>query len=230
MSDAVAVDADHFDYLSWRKRAKTFPCAPAKALLKISDPDKLMCRSAPVAFAASEVAAQLEQYVAEAIGAGAHVLVVKVPSWADEEVLARSLVALRDQHGWALKKFSRALLGSSSSVCIGVHRVIARNPEDGGIIESVPMVLGPFPNFPRSRYCPIPIFEMSVCADAPRKTGGKYRVNFLGIPTPKLSAAQRDNLIETAKAETADVNGGEDSRAKPRVTATVRAQLEPLFN
>ncbi|MFT3728509.1 MAG: hypothetical protein QM759_11850 [Terricaulis sp.] len=225
-----ATGTGQFDYFAWRKQAETFPCAPAKGFPKLAEsPDKILYRNV-LESGEREIAAELEQLVAKAIGDGAHLLVARVDGWTDEYKLARSLAALRDQHGWALKRLSRGILNPSPYLRVGVHRVVARHPEDGAPIESVPMILGPFEQFPTSRSCPRPIFEMSVCTAKTTKVGSRHRINFLGIPTPKLSEAQREGLIAKAKEDTEVVNGGEDSRAKPSVTATFAVSVEQVFN
>jgi len=230
MSEPSGADDEQFDYFAWRKKAPTFPCAPAKGFPKLAEsPDKVLFREL-TSNLETEIAAQLEQLVAEAIGTGAHLVVARVDAWTEEVRFARSLIALRDQHGWTLRRQPRRFLSPAPFFEVSLRRIVSRHPIDGIAVESIPMVLGPLEHFPRSRFCPVPIFEMSVCVAKTEKRGGKHRINFLGIPTPKLSDAQRQDLMDTTKIDTATVNGGEDPRAKPSVTATFSVSLEQLFN
>lgn len=231
MVESSGADIDEFDYFAWRKLAESFPCAPAKGLPKLAAEGAVMLHRLGAHLSSKEVAARLEDLVRAAMTADAHLCVATVPAWRSEADLAHALVCLRDDHGWELKRLSRGLLSPSSYFRVGLHRRISEHPSDGRAIESVPMVLGPFAQFPRSRYCPVPVFEMSVCTDGPTKLiDGSHRINFLGIPLAKLSSDQREALIQRAKEETTAVNGGADVRAKPNVTATFAMSAEPLFN
>jgi hypothetical protein len=229
--ESLGPDVDEFDYFAWRKLAESFPCAPAKGLPKLAAADAVILHKLEPQLSPTEVAARLEDLVVAAIAANAHLCVATVPAWRSEADLAHALIHLRNDHGWELKRLSRGLLSPTAYFRVGLHRRISEHPSDGRAIESVPMVLGPFAQFPKSRYCPVPVFEMSVCTDGPTKLiEGRYRINFLGIPLAKLSNDQREALIQRAKEETAAVNGGADVRAKPNVTATFAMSTEPLFN
>lgn len=224
--------ASGFEYLEWRARDKDFPCLFAKALVR-----SLGAQAVVFEECSEDDPASLAALIDAKISAARKVDTVKVvalhvPSWTQES-MAETFVALGQTKGWTLKTKGEIDYGGQVGLPVGLHLELRPATANDLGVETVPMVLGPFPQLPASRRCEAPIFELMIDADAAgnKVKDGVIRTDFLALPTPLLTKKQFKRQRKAVQDNVVRVNGSrDDPRAQADVTATFDVAFATILN
>lgn len=152
------------------------------------------------------------------------------PKLTSLESLAKALLALQGQPNWELKFGTLDHPQLGELVTVAIVRLIPT--QEGKMIPSEALVLGPFSEFPRTRQSPVSALEIFVGEplQLDPKTGGiaaKANLAHMKIRLPTQQAFER--LMELSSAGRAKSLGGPDDRAKAKVSFVLtKAQAKSL--
>ena len=146
-----------------------------------------------------------------------------------ESLLAVAL-ELGRHPGWTVTTSKVVPPPAGNFVAVQLVREI---PFGAGVCPSEALVLGPFCVFPPTRKAPVTALEIFVGDPGPKieKTGGPTtKANLANVNLGvELSRKQIDNMMERSVKGRRESLGGDDNRAKARVSFAVRTTLARKF-
>jgi hypothetical protein len=213
-------------YLGWRKRREV-GCVFAQIIAR--HPDRfeqridVISELLPLAALAALIADRIDGMIADGGIAAAAILLPNISTLQDA---ARTFLALSDQPGWRVTMSS--VPGPPSGV-IAIH-IVKTIPFGATSCPSEALVLGPFNEFPPTRRSPITALEIYVGEPRP------FDPKIPGKPTTKANLAHIEMNLPThaafekvwgmsEKGRLASLGGGEDNRAKAKVSLVVPRDL-----
>jgi hypothetical protein len=214
------------DYLKWRHQphvgcvfARLIAGRPADFEQKI----ERVPSAGPPRRTAGNIARRVNKRVADRnVVAG----VLLLPDLVTLEALTKVALALGELPRWTVT--TTALENPRAGEMVAVH-IVREIPFGDGTCPSEALVLGPFPEFPATRRAPITALELYV--GEPRPNDPKT-----GNPTVKANLAHMELNLEThaafvsmwdksVESRLRSLGGGEDSRAKAKVSFVIPTGL-----
>jgi len=215
-------------YLEWRRQA-AIGCVFARWLA--TRPNEFgqkiveLPSNGPPARIARTIAKRIDRYVADpSISAAALLL----PNLTRLEVLARVALALRDHPGWRVN--TTALQNSRAGELVAIH-IVREIPFDRETCPSEALVLGPFQQFPPTRFAPVTAIEIFVGQPMPRdpkthEPTAKANLAHMDLSNTDLEPSHIDVMWRKSQVGRLNSLGGiDDSRAKAKVSFVIPMSL-----
>ncbi|WP_421997864.1 hypothetical protein [Reyranella sp.] len=209
------------DYLDWRRKPAV-GCMFARFLAARYGDHPQRIVSVPTGRgavrAAADLATKVEMLVSDPEVSAATIL---LPGISDLEEAARVMLGLRDHAQWSVTTGMLAPPPPQQMVTMHIARQI---PFGSGTCPSEALVLGPYVEFPTTRRAPITALEIfvGVPLDNDPKTGTPtVKANLAHIELESLPAATFDKLWERSIEGRKGSLGGDDNRAKAKVSMVV---------